>query len=120
MSIRLCQKHLDEFRDAVVIGKNTGSVIKCDLCNSVFEYNVDATGVLFELSASRNAWRKVAEELGENYVEGTDSHLGIWHYVCWHCECELSQPYQSTADWVGNHSPDCPIEQLRDLQRSEG
>jgi len=63
------------------------------------------------MRASRDAWKKVAETIAEKsyFMDDTGAKE-----ICTHCYKEAYQ-FKDVA-----HSPDCPIEQLRKLQRSEG
>ena len=60
------------------------------------------------LTASRNAWKKLAEELGESWLENDHAN---YQWRCIHC-------LETTRKLPSNivHSPDCPIEQLRKLK----
>ena len=61
------------------------------------------------LETSRDAWKKLAEELGKEMIERLTGE----------CRCKACLCYaEKEADIP--HTSDCPIEQLRDLQRSEG
>ena len=79
--------------------------------------NAGEIGALLEeierLTASRDAWKKVAEELGKNW-KNTDSDSGIDY--CNHCHCAT---FFSSKETI-THSPDCPIEQLRKMKGREG
>jgi len=74
-----------------------------EMCYMMTDADV-AKETIATLETSRDAWKKLAEELGDMarvYAENEG---------CVKCAGGMSDP----------HSPDCPITQLRDLQRREG
>ena len=70
---------------------------------------------LDSLTASRNAWKKVAETFANNitpsWIYIGDEPIGLRCPIC-------HKRWNEHGEEV--HSPACPITQLRDLQRSEG
>ena len=68
------------------------------------------------LIASRDAWKKVAEELGQGYSYDDEDDEDI--IQCVHCLAYVQNKNAKCEDI--EHFPDCPIEQLAELQRSEG
>jgi len=76
----------------------------------------DALKIIPTITASRDAWKKLAEELGQHstfydfYGSGNPNEQG-WHYKCVHCD--------TFGHTEVTHSPDCPIEQLRKLKEEE-
>ena len=71
------------------------------------------------LTASRDAWKKVAELLGSNIVLKFD-------YDCFGdpiaLRCPICHKKSGMADRGadGDHKPNCPIEQLRKMKEGEG
>ena len=75
-------------------------IFVCKNCNCIWDvYDNDAIG---RLTASRDAWKKLAEEL--------EHPKHAYRYYCMWCGNLLVN--------IG-HSPDCPIEQLRKLKEGE-
>ena len=70
-----------------------------------------------EIAKSRNAWKRVAESAMKKWVIEKNAGYGKTAFACFYCESE--QVYLD-GKWSDVHSPDCPIEQSRDLQRSGG
>jgi len=62
---------------------------------------------VYEIIESRDAWKKLAEELEKNCEVWVDEEPR-----CIHCNGWMDNKIQ--------HSPDCPIEQLRKLEKGEG
>ena len=86
---------------------------ECSVMNSELnetEIAIREGSRILQLSASRDAWKKLAEELGKNYDYG----------VCIHCDHALPDMPRDEENGIGGHSPDCPIEQLRELKEGEG
>ena len=67
------------------------------------------------MQTSRDAWKKLAEELASVWVDDCNPDGNMY------CEyCDIIATIDKETGLRCDHSPDCPIEQLRDLQRSEG
>ena len=69
-----------------------------------------------KLVKSRDAWKKLAEELAQGYSYDDEDDEDI--IQCVHCLAYVQNKNAKCEDI--EHFPDCPIEQLAELQRSEG
>ena len=102
------------------LGKNNKEFAKAYIKEIEKGYKKDEK--IESLTASRNAWKKLAEELCKKWVVASSAEMG---WECIYCGADaITQEHTFMASgndggWDCNHSPDCPIEQLRDLQRSE-
>ena len=72
----------------------------------------EAESLIATLTASRNAWRKLAELFAEHW---TVNLLGC------HCiHCHKEQVWNMAGNtWKQTHSPNCPIEQLRKMKEGD-
>jgi len=128
-----CQILYDEIRKVLDSGKSL-TAQKQAIIHEVQKYQPDGSPppgdeamltrwIMSSLTASRDAWKRVALDATEKWVVDGEEE-GKWE--CAFCR-ETATPFRSIDEpdtdenngWECTHSPDCPIEQLRDLQRSE-